>query len=99
MTETPTALLSCLATHDHTDPDICANAVAMRDLGGVSEDGGKTVIRPLTADEIAQREADAKAWAEQQALAEAEAAAKQAEKEEIASKLGLSLDDLAKLLG
>jgi len=35
----------------------------------------KSVIRPLTAEEIAQREADAKAWAEQQAAAEAEAAA------------------------
>lgn len=60
---------------------------------------GEVTHRPFTAEEIAQREADAAAFAAAQAEAEAAAAAKQAEKEAIASKLGLSLDDLAKLLG
>ena len=99
MTEQLTALEVCLATHDHTDPEVCSNAVAMRDLGATSEDGGKTISRPLTAEEIAQREADAAAFAAQQAEAEAAAAAKQAEKEAIASRLGLSLDELQTLLG
>lgn len=97
-TETPTALEVCLATHDHTDPEVCSNAVAIRDLGATSDDGGKTISRPLTADEIAQREADAAAYAAAQAEAEAAAAAKQAEKEAIASRLGLTTEELATLL-
>jgi len=47
----------------------------------------KEVIRPLTADEIAQREADAAAFAEQQALAEAEAAAKAAKRSTVLAAL------------
>jgi hypothetical protein len=58
----------------------------------------KEVIRPLTAEEIAQREVDAAAYAAAQAEAEAAAAAKQAEKEAIAARLGLSVDELKTLL-
>lgn len=58
----------------------------------------KETVRPLTAEEIAQREADAAAFASQQAEAEAAAAAKQAEKEAIAARLGLSVDELKTLL-
>lgn len=58
----------------------------------------KEVYRPLTADEIAQREADAAAFAAARAAEEAEAAAKAAEKEAIAARLGLSADELKTLL-
>ena len=58
----------------------------------------KEVYRPLTAEEIAQREADAAAYAAAQAEAEAAAAAKKAEKEAIAARLGLSAEELATLL-
>lgn len=60
---------------------------------------GEQTVRDLTAEEIAEREAQAAAYAEQQAAAEAEAAAKQAEKEAIAARLGLTAEELAKLLG
>lgn len=98
MSEVPTALEVCLANHDHTDPEVCGNAVAVRDLGATSEDGGKTIMRPLTAEEIAQREADAAAYAAQLAEQEAAAAAKAAEKEAIAARLGLTADELKTLL-
>lgn len=53
---------------------------------------GEQQIIPLTAEEIAQREADAAAFAEAQAAAEAEAAAKVAAKESgIAKLLALGL--------
>lgn len=52
---------------------------------------------PLTAEEIAQREADAAAWAEQKAAEEAKAAAKEAAKAELLAKLGITADE-AKLL-
>ena len=52
---------------------------------------------PLTAEEIAQREADAAAWAEQKAAEEAEAAAKETAKAELLAKLGITADE-AKLL-
>jgi len=59
---------------------------------------GETTIVPLTAEEIAQAEADAvKAEADRQA-AEAEAQAKIAEKQAIAERLGLSAEELATLL-
>lgn len=58
----------------------------------------KEVYRPLSAEEIAQRETDAKAYTEQQAALEAEAAEKQAEKERIAGTLGITLDELKALL-
>ena len=58
----------------------------------------KETYRPLTADEIAQREADAKAYEAAKAAEEAEAAAKAAEKERIAGALGITLDELKVLL-
>ena len=60
---------------------------------------GEVTHVPLTAEEIAQREADAAAFAAAQAEAEAAAAAKKAEKEAIAARLGLSAEELAVLLG
>lgn len=48
---------------------------------------GEQKIVPLTDEEIAQREADALAYAEQQAAIEAEQAAKQALKESAIAKL------------
>ena len=53
----------------------------------------------LTAEEIAQREADALAYAEQKAIEEAEAAAKAAAKAEVLSKLGLTEEEAKALLG
>jgi hypothetical protein len=57
---------------------------------------------PLTAEEIAQREADAAAWAEQKAAEEAEeatlAAAKQSAQEKLKS-LGLTDTEIAALTG
>lgn len=55
---------------------------------------------PLTAEEIAQREADAAAWAQEQAAKEAEAAAVAAAKEAAHAKLaalGLTADEIAAL--
>lgn len=48
---------------------------------------GQTVIRPLTAEEISQREADAAAYAAQKAEQEAAEAAKAALKESAKAKL------------
>ncbi len=53
----------------------------------------------LTAEEIAQREADAKAFAEAKAAEEAEKAAKEAARAEILSKLGLTEEEAKVLLG
>ena len=61
---------------------------------------GVTEELPLTADEIAQREADAKAFADEQAKREAEAAAAEAAKASAQSKLaalGLTADEIAAL--
>lgn len=59
---------------------------------------GETTVIPLTAEEIAELEAAA-AQAEADRLeAEAQAQAKQAEKEAIAAKLGLTPEELLKLL-
>ena len=52
---------------------------------------------PLTAEEIAQREADDATFAQQKAAEEAEAAAKEAAKAELLAKLGITADE-AKLL-
>ena len=59
---------------------------------------GVTTEVELTAEEIAQREADAEAAAQAKADEEAAAAAKQAEKEAIAARLGLSAEELSTLL-
>ena len=53
----------------------------------------------LTAEEIAQREADAQAYAEAKAKEEAEKAAKEAARAEILSKLGLTEEEAKVLLG
>lgn len=61
--------------------------------------GEQTVI-PLTADEIAQREADAAAFAAEQAAREAEATAVAAAKEAANAKLlalGLTAEEIAAL--
>ena len=60
---------------------------------------GEQTVRDLTPEEIAEREAAAAAFAEQQAAAAADAAAKEAEKEAIAARLGLTADELKTLLG
>jgi hypothetical protein len=61
---------------------------------------GEVVERPLTADELAQREADAEAFAEAQAEREAAEAAAQAAKESAQTKLaalGLTAEEIAAL--
>ena len=61
---------------------------------------GEQTIVPLTAEEIAQREADALAYAEQKAIQEAEEAAKAAAKASAEAKLaalGLTADEIAAL--
>lgn len=61
---------------------------------------GEQTIVPLTAEEIAQREVDAAAYAAQQAIAEAEATAKAEAKASAESKLkalGLSDAEIAAL--
>ena len=52
----------------------------------------------LTVEEVAQREADAAAYAAQKAQEDADAQAKADAKAAIATRLGLSADDLAILL-
>jgi len=58
---------------------------------------GESTVVPLTAEEIAEREAAAAAWAEAEAAREAEAVAKAAAKAELLAKLGITEDE-AKLL-
>ena len=61
---------------------------------------GEQTIVPLTAEEIAQREIDAQAYAEQKAIQEAEEAAKAEAKASAESKLaalGLTADEIAAL--
>ena len=61
---------------------------------------GETQVVTLTAEEIAQREADAAAFAEQKAIEEAEAAAKAAAKANAEAKLaalGLTAEEIAAL--
>ena len=61
---------------------------------------GETTVRPLTAEEIAQREADAAAYAVQQAEREAAEAAKAQAKASAEAKLaalGLTAEEIAAL--
>ena len=61
---------------------------------------GVTEELPLTAEELAQREADAKAFADEQAKRDAEAAAAEAAKASAQAKLaalGLTADEIAAL--
>jgi hypothetical protein len=53
----------------------------------------------LTAEEVAQRAADAKAFADAKALEEADKAAKAAEKVALLTKLGITEDEAKLLLG
>jgi hypothetical protein len=58
---------------------------------------GEVTERQLTAEELAQREADAQAAAEAKAQEEADKAAKEIAKTELLVKLGITADE-AKLL-
>jgi hypothetical protein len=58
---------------------------------------GEVVERPLTTEELAQREADAAKAESDRVAAEAEAVAKAAQKAELLAKLGITADE-AKLL-
>jgi len=60
---------------------------------------GVTTEVELTAEEVAQREADAAAYAEAKAQEEADKAAKEAARAEILEKLGLTAEEAAVLLG
>ena len=65
-------------------------------------EGERESIVPLTAEEIAQREADAQAYAQEQAQREAEETARQAAKTSAQSKLaklGLTAAEIEALLG
>jgi hypothetical protein len=53
----------------------------------------------LTAEEVAQREADAQAYADKLAAEEADKAAKAAEKAALLEKLGITEDEAKLLLG
>ena len=53
----------------------------------------------LTAEEVAQRDADAKAAAEAKAAEEADKAAKEAAKAELLNRLGITAEEAALLLG
>lgn len=57
---------------------------------------GETIIRPLTTDEIAQREIDAAEFAAQQAAIQAKAAARQSALAKLA-ELGLTEEEIAAL--
>jgi len=58
---------------------------------------GEVTERPLTAEELAQREADAAKFEADRAAQEAEATQKAAEKAALLAKLGITADE-AKLL-
>jgi hypothetical protein len=53
----------------------------------------------LTAEEVAQREADAKAFAEAKAAEDADKAAKAADKAALLERLGITEEEAALLLG
>lgn len=60
---------------------------------------GEEIIRDMTPEEIEQRKADEQAFLKAKQDAESELVAKQKEKAAIAAKLGLTVDQLVKLLG
>lgn len=53
----------------------------------------------LTAEEVAQRTADAKAYADQKAAEDADAAAKATEKAALLERLGITAEEATLLLG
>lgn len=66
----------------------------------VLEDGTSEVIeRDFTADELAQREADAAAALAAEQAAAADAAVKAAAREALLARLGITADEAALLLG
>jgi hypothetical protein len=60
---------------------------------------GETLEVELTAEEVAQREADAQAFAEAKAQEDFAKAAKAAEKADLLAKLGITEDEAKLLLG
>jgi type IV secretory pathway VirB9-like protein len=60
---------------------------------------GETLEVELTAEEVAQREAEAAAYLEQKAADEKAAADKEAARQAVYAKLGLTPDEVAALLG
>jgi hypothetical protein len=58
---------------------------------------GEVLERELTADELAQRQADAEAYAEQKAADDQAAADKKAARNAVYAKLGLTADEIAAL--
>ena len=63
---------------------------------------GETTIVPLTAEEIAQREADAASYAAEKAARDAELAAKEATRQSALAKLaalGLTAEEAAAIAG
>ena len=58
---------------------------------------GEVSERELTADELAQRAADAKAYADQKATEDKAAADKAAARQAVYAKLGLTADEIAAL--
>ena len=60
---------------------------------------GETSIVPLSKEELAQREADAKAYEEAKAKEEAELAAKAQARQAILDRLGLTEEEAKILLG
>jgi hypothetical protein len=60
---------------------------------------GEVTERPLTAEELAQREADAAKFEADRVAQEAEEAQKAAEKTALLAKLGITADEAKLLLG
>jgi hypothetical protein len=60
---------------------------------------GETIERSLTAEEVAQREADAAKFEADRLVQEAEATQKAAEKAALLAKLGITADEAKLLLG
>jgi len=60
---------------------------------------GEVSERDLTAAELAQREADAKAYADEKAKEDADKAANAVKKDALLAKLGITADEAALLLG
>ncbi len=65
----------------------------------VNTETGETTERPLTAEELAQLEIDNEKSQALREKIEAELAKKEAERQAIADRLGLSLDELKSLIG
>jgi hypothetical protein len=60
---------------------------------------GEVSERELTADELAQREADAQAYVDEKAKEDADKAANAVKKDALLAKLGITADEATLLLG